>query len=240
MKAVLTGHSRGLGAAIAAALAARGVPILALARHRNPDLNPDGVEQVEMDLSDADALSAWLESEALARFLDGAEAAVLVNNAGMLQPIGPVGTLEPAAIARAVAVNVAAPMMLTNAFVAASDRLADRRVLHVSSGAARKAYVGWTVYGPTKAALDHHAVNLASEEHAGLRVSSVAPGVIDTDMQAEIRGTDPSRFPARPRFEELKRSGGLISPEDCAARLVDHLLGETFGDAPVIDLRDGG
>jgi benzil reductase ((S)-benzoin forming) len=234
VKAVLTGHSRGLGAAIASALAARGIPVLALARQHGAEI--EGVTQVALDLSDSAALSAWLAGGALQSFLAGADTALLVNNAGMLQPVGPLCGHDPAEVARAISLNVAAPLMLAAA-VAATDA-AERRVLHVSSGAGRNAYPGWAIYCAGKAALDHHARAAALDQSNGLRIVSLAPGVIDTDMQAQIRATDVEHFPLRDKFQALKADGALASPEDCAGKLVAFALSPGFGKDAVADLRD--
>lgn len=240
IKAILSGHSRGLGAAIADTLLARGIPVLAVARSRHAELGaryPALLQEVALDLSDRAALIGWLATGALDRFVDGADHTLLINNAGLLQPVSPLGGQDPQAIADAVAVNVTAPLLLANAFVAATTGCGDRRVLHVSSGAASKAYSGWSVYGATKAALDHHARVAAGEALAGLRIASVAPGVIDTDMQAEIRATGVDRFPQRARFDALKAEGQLSAPADAARQLVDHLLSEAYGEQAVADLR---
>lgn len=239
--AIVTGHSRGLGAAIAAELLARGARVLGLARQGNPALaaaHPETLTEVALDLGDAAALAAWLAGPMLRAFATGAGPLLLVNNAGTVAPIGPAGTLDPSDIARAVALNVAAPLMLADAVIALGG--ADRRVLHISSGAARNAYAGWSVYCATKAALDHHARAGSADARPGLRIESLAPGVIDTDMQAAIRATSAEQFMMRDRFVDLKESGGLSSPADCARRLVDHLTGPGFGTAPVTDLRDFG
>ncbi|HEY8608602.1 MAG TPA: SDR family oxidoreductase [Noviherbaspirillum sp.] len=238
MKAVLTGHSRGLGAAIGAELLARGIPVLALARRANADLAarfPQLLQQQELDLGDPAALHAWLGSGALAAFLAGERQALLINNAGTVQPVGPAEAQDPLAVAQAVALNVSAPLVLAAAIARVPG---EKRVLHVSSGAGRNAYPGWSVYCATKAALDHHARAAALDAGHDLRVCSLAPGVIDTDMQAEIRSTSLDRFPIRERFEALKREGALTSPEDCARRLVDFLLSGKFGEQAVADLRD--
>ena len=234
VKAVLTGHSRGLGAAIAAELAAHGIPTLALAR--NKAAATQGLQQVELDLSDSAALATWLSGDQLGKFVAGARTLLLINNAGVVQPVGPITTQAPDQVARAIALNVAAPLMLAAA-VAAMPAL-DRRVLHVSSGAGRNAYPGWAVYCAGKAALDHHARAAALDGTPGLRVCSLAPGVIDTDMQAQIRASDPASFPLRERFEALKREGQLEAPADCARKLLRFLLSADFGQQPVADLRD--
>ena len=239
MKAIITGHTRGLGAAVARELLTRGVSVLGLARGKSAELDaefPLLFDQVEIDLGDSTALAYWIAGGALKDFFDGASLALLVNNAGTVQPVGPLHEQDPLAVGRAVALNVAAPLMLAAAVVAATP-LAARRILHVSSGAGSSGYPGWSVYGATKAALDHHARCAALDAVPGLRVCSVAPGVIDTDMQAEIRATPLANFPNRQRFVDMQRNGQLSTAQACATRLVDFLLGPDFGKHAVQDLR---
>jgi NAD(P)-dependent dehydrogenase (short-subunit alcohol dehydrogenase family) len=238
-KAILTGHSRGLGAAIAEALLEEGIHVLAISRRGNEALAArygDHLTELALDLSDA-SFTDWTSGEAIAQFLDGASLALLVNNAGIVQPIGPTGSLDGVAILRAVTLNIAAPLVLANAFLAASESIADRRVLHISSGAARSAIPGWSIYCATKAALDHHARTVVADDLSGLRIESLAPGVIDTDMQAEIRATSPEQFSMRERFVALKQNDGLMGPAECARQTVAHLLDERFGLDPLTDLR---
>lgn len=240
-KAIVTGHARGLGEAVAAGLLARNIPVLGLSRHRNVRLGQGYqglLSETPIDLADSAQVCTWLAGSSLSDWLTGADSVALVNNAGMLQPIGPLGMQGASSIAAAVALNVAAPLMLANAVVNASGVTTERRILHVSSGAARNAYAGWSVYCATKAALDRHAQSVALDQIQGLRICSLAPGVIDTEMQAEIRATSDRLFPKREQFESLKRSGGLVSPRDCAEQLVAHLLSDRFGLEPVADLRD--
>lgn len=241
IKAVLSGHTHGLGAAIAATLLDRGIAVLGLARGENAALArrfPALLEQVGIDLADSALLANWLAGDALRDFLSDCRSALLINNAGMLQPIGPLQMQDAGTISRAVALNVAAPLMLAGAMVSASADAAERRIVHVSSGAARNAYAGWSVYCATKAALDHHARAVALDHSPGLRICSMAPGVIDTAMQAEIRAATLDAFPERERFDALKHDGELARPDACARRLVDHFLSDAFGAVPVADLRD--
>jgi benzil reductase ((S)-benzoin forming) len=240
VKAVLTGHTRGLGAAIAANLLGRGIPVLGLARNRNSALAVRFgalLEQVELDLSDNAAMARWLASDRLPTFLQGAKCVLLINNAGMVAPVGPIGRLDTVAVGAAVSLNVGAPLMLSSAFETAANAAAERRILHVSSGAGRNAYAGWGTYCASKAALDHHARSVALDRTPGLRICSLAPGVIDTDMQAELRNVALELFPDRQKFDDLKRDGNLVAPDECAQRLVNFLLADQFGREPVADLR---
>lgn len=239
MKAIVTGHTKGLGAAIAAGLLERGIPVLGLARGRAQELAarfPALLAEAEIDLSDGAALAAWLAGAGLRDYLDGCGTALLINNAGMVGPVGALHDQEPAAVLRAVALNVAAPMALAAAVVRAAGA-AQKRVLHISSGAGRSAYPGWSVYCATKAALDMHAQAVALDGEQGVRICSLAPGVIDTGMQAEIRSTPEQRFPMRERFVQMKAEGQLTAPEECARGVIDYLLSAGFGKQPVADLR---
>ena len=237
MKAVLTGHTHGLGEALAATLRARGIPVLGLARGRSPQPDDEGFTQVALDLADAAALARWLAGDALSRFVAAADRVLLINNAGTLGPVAPAGRQGATAIAQAVALNVAAPLALTDALIAAAAQASERRIVHMSSGAAHTPYAGWSIYCATKAALDQHARAAALDASTGTRIVSLAPGVIDTAMQAQIRATPLADFPNRARFEALQRDGALLSPANCARRLVDYLLSARFGAEPVADLR---
>jgi NAD(P)-dependent dehydrogenase (short-subunit alcohol dehydrogenase family) len=242
MKAILTGHSRGLGAALASQLLERGIPVLALARAHNAELaqrHPQLLQQQALDLADAGAVQQWLADGQLQGFLADAPAALLINNAGMVQPVGPMSVQAGADVARAISLNISTPLMLAAALCQVLPAQ-EKRVVHISSGAGRTGYAGWSVYCASKAALDNHARAAMLDAVPGLRICSLAPGVIDTDMQAEIRSAPQENFPMRERFLALKREGNLSSPEDCARKLLAYVLGPAFGKEAVADLREVG
>ncbi|MGC8517105.1 MAG: SDR family NAD(P)-dependent oxidoreductase [Steroidobacteraceae bacterium] len=141
-------------------------------------------------------------------------------------------------LARAVALNVTAPLLLSAAFTAATVGMRGRSIVHISSGAARRPIAGWSVYCACKAALDQHARVVAADAVPGLRICSLAPGVVDTDMQTEIRSSDPTHFPLHSQFATLHADGALVKATTAAARLLDYVLGADFGTHPVADLRD--
>ena len=238
--AIVTGHSQGLGRAVALELLAQGWRVLGVSRQGWPAgeaARHPALCQMALDLSDTAALAVWLAGPVLADALRGSASAWLVNNAGTVSPMGTPGVQGAGAVGQAVALNVAAPMVLTDAFVAASAGVADRRVVHISSGAARNPYLGWGVYCATKAALDMHARATALDCVAGLRIESLAPGVLDTAMQAQIRDTGAERFPSVARFQSMHREGGLLRPAEVAQRLVAHMQSDRFGAEANTDLR---
>lgn len=245
IRAIVTGQTRGLGEALAQSLLQRDIEVLGLGRGVHAELasrHPERFSQAVVDLADSAALERWLAGDTLDAFAVGAQCVLLFNNAGSVEPIAPLGAQDPIAIARAVTLNVAAPLMLANALAATPSLSAgtERRIVHISSGAGRNAYPGWSVYCATKAALDHHARAVALDAPTGVRICSIAPGVIDTGMQQTIRATSVDQFPMRERFEQLKQNGLLSSPETAAQQLIDHALSEAFGSVPVTDVRELG
>ena len=145
-----------------------------------------------------------------------------MNNAGVLEPIAPLREVEPGAARLHLEVNVLGVLHGSQAFVRHLRRRGGEGVLvNVSSGAAQKAYAGWSVYCAAKAAVERMTECLALEEAAhGLRAHALAPGVIDTDMQALIRATPQERFPEVGRFVERKREARFNSPRFVAEEIL--------------------
>jgi benzil reductase ((S)-benzoin forming) len=139
-----------------------------------------------------------------------------------------------------VLLNSAAGQVLGMAYLKAlAGRAGDHDLVMVSSGAATTAYPGWAAYGAGKAALNQwvRAVGKEQQIDGGVRVSAIAPGVVDTSMQAEIRGTNVNHFPDVDRFRQLKEAGDLISPEE-AARKMWAAIESRLESGAVIDLRN--
>ncbi|MFY3306928.1 short-chain dehydrogenase [Achromobacter xylosoxidans] len=244
--AILTGASRGIGAAMARGLAKPGTRLITLARREDPELaayarSQDAqLEQLSVDLSDLAAAEA-----AARRICDtlprDARRYLLINNAGTVHPVsGTDALIDGPAIAAAFNLNVTAVMLLTARFLAAvEDIKADRRVLNISSGAGRNPNAGWGVYCATKAALDMYSRVVKQEQgENGARVVSLAPGIVDTDMQAAIRSSDPKSFPALAKFQDFHATGKLSSPANVASRILAYLDRDDFGATEIDDIRN--
>jgi NAD(P)-dependent dehydrogenase (short-subunit alcohol dehydrogenase family) len=204
---LVTGGSRGLGAALGKALASRGARVVLLAREAEP------VEAMAAAIratgGEAHALSADLgDATATARVAGVAAALVgpldlLVHNASALGPLPlrPLLDITAEDLQRVLAVNLLAPFRLSRALVGSMLVRGGGLVLHVSSDAATGAYPGWGAYGVSKAALDHLARIWAAElEGTGVRFLSVDPGEMDTRMHAQaLPEADPAtlRDPAQ-------------------------------------------
>lgn len=243
---ILTGASRGMGLAMAQQLLQPGHTLLCMARTVNDALSTQAIQagctlvQWSLDLANsreaATMLAEWLGRP----YVHGA-GATLINNAGVIPRIAPLSEIAPADLAQALRVDLEAPMALSAAFLHATESWqVPRRILNISSGLGRRPMASQAPYCAAKAGMDHFTRCLALEEALkphGARVCSLAPGVIDTDMQVQLRGADEADFPDRSRFEQLQREGQLTSPEEAAARILAYLASPDFGSEPVADVR---
>jgi len=242
---IVTGSSRGIGAAISRQLLTTDTAVHTVARHRNAELDEAvgscgaHLAQYEVDLRRTEEIPG-LVGRMVGSAAGGIHEAVLINNAGLLDPIGPVTDIAPGALASHVAVNLTALMQLTASFLAVTaDRVKTRTVVNISSGAATTAYEGWAPYCSTKAAVEMftRVTALEQRDHPGTRIISVAPGVVDTEMQALIRSTSEEKFPHRDKFVGLKESGRLADPADSAALVLRAAADPAVESGACVDVR---
>ncbi|MGE4239277.1 SDR family NAD(P)-dependent oxidoreductase [Ramlibacter sp.] len=245
---LLTGASRGMGLAMAEQLIDAGHSLVCISRKTNDALAARAaaagvpLEQWPQDLGRAEAAASRLGGWLATLDASGLKSVTLINNAGFIPRIAPIGDIPAAEIAEGMRVDLEAPMLLTAAFLhATSSWNAARKVLNISSGLGRRAMASQAVYCAAKAGMDHFTRCVALEEAQrpnGAKVCSLAPGVIDTDMQVQLRGADPASFPDIGNFIGMKESGALASPEEAARRILAVLARPDFGTNPVADVRD--
>lgn len=241
--AIVTGASRGLGEALALGYIARGIPLVTVARSRSARLDDAAnqadtpVTQIQADLSDPAV--AGQTAEKVATLIPGnLKRCILVNNAGTVQPIANTRRLTDAgAISAALTLNITSLMLISSAALNAVQTNTDCRILNISSGAGRNPMPGWGVYCATKAAVDIYSRVLA-QEHPGVRIVSLAPGVIDTPMQQAIRASDQDDFPNVERFQDMHRQGQLASPADTARHIIQYIERDDFGTTVLDDIRN--
>jgi 3-oxoacyl-[acyl-carrier protein] reductase len=230
--ALVTGGGRGIGRAIAVGLASAGARVAVLAR------SADEVEQtvelvgerggealaVPADVTDLGQLAAALQQVGEA----WGPVEVLVNNAGVVWPLGPSSTLDPGEWAAAIGINVTAPARLSFALLPAMLDRGWGRIVNVSSGIAAHpaGMIRANAYATSKAALEAHTLNLAAESAGtGVTINVFRPGGVDTAMQAFIRDQNPDRIGAglHDRFTRNYQEGALLSPEHSASSLLARL-----------------
>jgi NAD(P)-dependent dehydrogenase (short-subunit alcohol dehydrogenase family) len=241
-----------MGAAMAEQLLQRDSSLLTISRNANAALTARAaaagatLEQWTLDLAQPGQatarLQAWLETLDAEAF-DGV---TLINNAAMITDVVPLEESDADELSSALRVGLEAPLLLTAAFLRATLRWRARRlgackVLNISSGLGRFARASKACYCAVKAGMDNFSRSVALDQAAAphpARIVSLAPGVIDTDMQARLRAADPARFPDHARFVALKASGQLDTPAAAAAKVLAFLERADFGEQPVADVRD--
>jgi NAD(P)-dependent dehydrogenase (short-subunit alcohol dehydrogenase family) len=225
---ILTGASRGIGLAIAHYLLKRSNNLVLVARSEQPlrELEQQYKDQVAVLAGDLADFSLGEKAVALAQekfhSLDG-----LIVNHGVLDPVKRVANSSADAWRSAFDVNFFSAVAMTQAALPAL-RKSKGTILFTSSGAASNAYPTWGAYGASKAAMNHLAMTLGSEEKEVTTIS-VRPGVVDTEMQRDIREKHNNEMDEQDaaRFAELKATGGLLKPEQPG-----HVMAKLVLEAP--------
>ncbi len=246
---LITGTSRGIGEALVRQLLAEDTIIYSISRNSNPSLAVEAqvkgfeLHEFNADLSQTDKIQRVIHDLVRRIDFDNAAEFTLINNAGTIHPIHSIGQPEVnEKIIRAITVNLIAATLITDTMVRETEHLSvPRRVVNLSSGAAYRPVQGWSTYCSAKAGLLMYARCLAKEQEDRanpVKVMSFAPGVVNTEMQAEIRSADPESFPEHRKFQDYKDQGQLLSPALVAEKLVEKIYDKDFGETIEVDVRD--
>ena len=219
--AIISGGSRGLGAAIVDLYREKGFNIVELSRSGRTN------ESIKIDLSKPEDVLKRVPAVFAGFAKQNLEEVIFFNNAGVLPPIGMVSTKETDDILANINVNFTSAILLVREFVIAFQQNACRKtIVNISSGAALSGYHGWSLYCGAKAGIENFirsvAVEQADQDHP-IEALNVAPGIVDTDMQATIRSVTAEDFPMVDRFRGFKENGNLNSPE-AIAKAIENLL----------------
>lgn len=220
---IVTGSSKGIGKALVQQLLEDpNSQVIGVARSQGQLPHPR-FKGLAIDLSNFQEILDHID---LMFPINDFEKVVLVNNAGWIGEIEHLGEMSSESIYKVFVLNTIAPTVLMNAFIKKYTGLkaAERLIINISSGAAKKAIDGWACYSSSKAAINmlSEAAALESElDKTGIRVFSVAPGVVDTAMQADIRSADIKAFSLLEKFVGLKENQQLSTPEYSASKLVE-------------------
>lgn len=219
---LVTGASRGIGAAVTRRLLARGCQVAIVARTRK-DIATFAAETAGMEMllpltgnvaSEPDCRRVVADTVARFGRLDA-----LINNAGILGPVARLADADPSEWQYNLAVNLLGPFYLARAAIP-HLRSTRGRIVNVSSGAAVKAIEGWSAYCVAKAGVTHLTRLLAAEE-PDITTVALRPGVVDTAMQTMIRAEGPRVMTAERTayFAQLKEEGQLLDPDIPAGKI---------------------
>jgi len=240
---LVTGASKGLGRSIALAIAKSGATVIALARSSSElkeieaklkTISGDSVA-VSCDLSKSTDISNASDF-ILSKFehLSG-----IVHNAGIINPIGSMLDISRDDWELTLKVNLLGVQHLTRSLDDAIGGEKHTRITTISSGAAQRSLHGWSAYCVSKAGLDMWTNCMAEEGNSeNISALAIAPGIVDTAMQEEIRSADESAFPLLQNFKDYYVNGELSKPDDVATKLLPYCLGKLGNNGDRLDVRN--
>lgn len=234
--AVITGTSRGLGEAIASKFLEQTIPVIGVARNENKKLDQlaqkygTTYHHVRCDLRDLEDMESALIDIFLEINRKQKKCVYLINNAAMIDPIHHSSKLNHELLAEHVQVNVTAPIVFTNQCLNELNKMDGTLICSmITSGAAERAIYGWSAYCSTKAAINMYTKTVGLEQahlKTNHKIIAFSPGVMDTNMQVEIRSSSPEQFADITTFKQYKEEQKLRKPEEIAKALMQILHAE--------------
>ncbi|MBF0277597.1 MAG: SDR family NAD(P)-dependent oxidoreductase [SAR324 cluster bacterium] len=220
---IITGASRGLGQALSELLNKEENLVYSVSRNQG---DAAGIFK-SCDLSKPNQIPGLMD-EIFKELEDVSfDSISLVNNAGMLSPICSIENASGEQIISHITTNFSSPAILTSLFIQKTQAFEkEKRIVNISTGAAVTAYPGWSLYCSSKAGLEHFARSVAEEQKMQefpVMLINIAPGLVDTAMQDEIRSKESKDFPNVERFREFKENGNLMPPKRVAQWILDGL-----------------
>jgi benzil reductase ((S)-benzoin forming) len=244
--AIITGASKGLGAAAAKQLLSGGLNVISVSRSENAELkklaeeNNAEYSHFVCDLADSSEVESVFADIAGRVVGDEPDNIYVVNNAGMVGPIETGGSLDGGKTAENVHVNLLAPILISNLFLEKVKGTKIRLVIaNISSGAGSRAISGWSIYCSTKAGINMFTQTVALElekENSRHRIFAFSPGIMDTDMQSTIRSSSKTAFNDVETFRKYKEEGMLRDAETVAGALVKVLRSDSIENGKIYQI----
>lgn len=223
---IITGTSKGLGKALSEKILSdiKDAHILSLGRSCDAALAQlkNRFRHVAIDLSQPAAITQALQTQT--DYITQASQVVFISNAGNIAPITAIGRMNENELIQSVAVNATTPAIICNYLleICAGKKLT---LVNISSGAASRTINGWAAYcaGKAFAKMFFDVLKEQIQNQPDVEVYQINPGVIDTDMQKEIRNADAQTFPEHDRFVALNSEGRLQTPTAVATTILKEI-----------------
>lgn len=230
----ITGTSKGLGKALTELLLENENNFV-YGLSRNTSIQHKNYHHTSIDLSNIEQLENYQFPS-----LSGAKKLTLINNAGIVGEVNYLGNVSDKNIINCYNLNLIAPAVLSNKFMRHFND-SEKLIINISSGAGRTPIDGWNIYCSTKAGMDMLSQVVAEEakiKNSNTSILSLAPGIIDTAMQTEIRSSNQEGFSNIERFIEYKKNGDLVQPEDTAKQIYQFIKNKELQQNVICSVRD--
>lgn len=234
---VIIGATRGLGKSLYELISTVDSEDVMLLNKEKIDVK-SGVKQEIIDLSKD------LKEEKIMKLIDSVslkyDKICLVNNASIIHPIKKVGDIDNCDFLKSFNINFLNFARIINLFIGKSNNFSELKILNISSGAASSPHHGLAVYCSSKSALEMftQCVYIELKDNEKVKVLAFRPGVIDTEMQKEMRGTKNSDFEKVEVYKMLRRKGGLLKPEYVAKKIHNIINSNKYWLKPILDISD--
>ncbi len=237
---IITGASKGLGNALALNYLSKGYSVYSISRTKADNLSE--VTQIECDLSDLEGLKTAFTTLLNTIRATSPTSLMLINNAGSLGTVSHLENIDSDNIIQTVNLNYTAPLLLNSIFIKQTeDWKINRSIRTISSGAATSSIDGWSVYSSSKAAIDQMTKAMGVEQANKtnpVHTLSIYPGVVDTQMQGEIRNSKSEDFSNIEKFKDMKANNELASPESVAQLVYKIDKDSSLDNGSVVTVRD--
>jgi len=241
----VTGAGRGIGRAVALALAEQGAAVALASRTQNEveqvaeEIRSRGGEAIAalLDVSNWDMVN-WTaqQIEAALGPID-----ILINNAGVLEPLGKLWETDPEQAGRLFNINLSGAYHGMRAVFPGMVNRGRGVVVNISSSAAARIAPGWSIYAASKAGLDQLTRSVAVDlKDTAIRVYSLYPGLVETKMLETLCAATPDQLPPdRRQFFIDRKEAGKVLPPEVPARATVWLCSPhcDLASGAVIDLR---
>jgi benzil reductase ((S)-benzoin forming) len=236
---IITGGNKGLGLGLAREYHKNGYRIISISRSKKEKLYAE--EQYQCDLSKTETIEATIAEIFSHLDKNNTKVLTLINNAGDLGNVNTLEHLTPEEIKYTIMVNLTAPLILSALFIKhTKDWDCKKKIFNISSGAAITPYESWSTYCTSKAGIDMLTKVVSKEQKEiknGVKIVSIYPGIVDTDMQTKARNTPKENFKSVQRFIDFYEHGELTSPQQVAEKIYHLDITGELKNGRIIDVR---
>jgi benzil reductase ((S)-benzoin forming) len=238
---LITGTSKGIGAAVAQKILQEGHTVLGVSRNRPDQLTSPNYHHLSLDLADTSRFDRIMEKANEIVDQQGFDFLCLINNASATEPMGPVETLNPDAIESHVTIGLIAPMILTSLFIKRfQDEKVRKKIVLMSSGAALHPLADMSIYCGSKAGSLMFGQVVGAEqkdkEH-GFEVVSIGPGMVETAMQQAVRSKSETDFAMSGYFRQAYEEG-LVQEPALVAEKIYTILQSTYEQGQYVSVSE--